>query len=129
MVERRIEATGLWRRSAKVDRGPGSRRKEQERRKRRTLGSARGVRARRSSGLVSSIDEAATGTDGIVDERAGYCATRYGSAIYRVREGGRRLTAVYNCCALSRASNGDGGSIGLIFLHKIRALVEREESE
>jgi hypothetical protein len=39
-------------------------------------GSARGDACAGRQELVSSIDEAATGTEGVVDERAGCCATR-----------------------------------------------------
>jgi hypothetical protein len=49
---------------------------------------------------------------------------RYGSAMYKVWGGERRLIAVQNRCTLIRASNSNGGSLGLIFLHKMRALVE-----
>jgi hypothetical protein len=76
MVERWMEATGLYRQSAKVDQGPGSQGEGRERRNQHSLGSARGNVCTGRQGLISSIDEAATATDGVVDERAGCCATQ-----------------------------------------------------
>ncbi|KAJ7719070.1 hypothetical protein B0H14DRAFT_2643107 [Mycena olivaceomarginata] len=63
------------RQPAKVDRGPGSRREGRERGKQYSLGSAWGDVCAGRQELVSSIDERGT-TDGVVDERAGCCATR-----------------------------------------------------
>jgi hypothetical protein len=59
--------------------------------KRYSLCSAWGDACADRQELVSSIDEAATGTDGVVDERAGCCATRCLTIWQRDVEGmGRR---------------------------------------
>ncbi|KAJ7362215.1 hypothetical protein DFH08DRAFT_799268 [Mycena albidolilacea] len=65
--------------------------------------------------------EAAMSTDGVVDERVGYCATRRLTIWQRNVEGMGRWAETNR-----RVSNGDGASLGLTFFHKTRALVERK---
>jgi hypothetical protein len=81
-------------------------------------------------GLVSSTDEVATGTDGVVDERAGCCATRYLMVWERNVESTGRW-AETNCREHSlRIEQGIEWRRWKhwpdFFLHKMRALVERK---